>query len=94
MALLPLYFLSGIFIPESEIPEGVLEFADLFPVRHFFEAFFAAYSPTTVGSGFEWGELAIVAALGRRRTGAVAEVLPLDATRLLIVRSRRVAYSA
>ncbi len=64
VALLPLYFLSGVFIPESEIPEGVLKFADLFPVRHFFEAFFTAFSPNTVGSGFEWGQLAIVAAWG------------------------------
>jgi len=63
-ALLPLYFLSGVFIPETEIPEGVLNFADLFPIRHFFEAFFTAWSPTTTGAGFEWGQLAIVAAWG------------------------------
>ncbi len=61
---LPLYFLSGIFIPESEIPDGVLSFADYFPVRGFFEAFFSAYSPNTVGAGFEWGELATVAVWG------------------------------
>jgi ABC-2 type transport system permease protein len=64
VALLPLYFLSGVFIPETEIPSGVLDFADLFPIRHFFEAFFTAWSPTTTGAGFEWGELAIVAAWG------------------------------
>ena len=56
VALLPLYFLSGVFIPETEIPDGVLEFADLFPIRHFFEAFFTAWSPTTTGAGFEWGQ--------------------------------------
>ncbi|MBN8868550.1 MAG: ABC transporter permease [Solirubrobacterales bacterium] len=61
---LPLYFLSGIFIPESEIPDGVLSFANHFPVRDFFQAFFSAYSPNTVGSGFEWGELAVVAIWG------------------------------
>lgn len=64
VALLPLYFLSGVFIPESEIPEGVLKFADFFPIRHFFEAFFTAWSPTTAGAGFEWGHLAIVALWG------------------------------
>ena len=63
-ALLPLYFLSGVFIPESEIPSGVLDFANLFPVRHFFEAFFAAWDPATTGAGFEWGHLAVVAAWG------------------------------
>jgi len=62
--VLPLYFLSGIFIPENEIPNGVLDVAGLFPIRHFFEAFFAAWSPNTVGSGFEWGDLLVVALWG------------------------------
>ena len=35
-----------------------------FPIRHFFEAFFAAWDPATAGAGFEWGDLAIVAAWG------------------------------
>ncbi|HEU4735969.1 MAG TPA: ABC transporter permease, partial [Solirubrobacterales bacterium] len=39
--LLPLYFLSGVFIPEDELPDGVVNFANHFPVRDFFEAFFA-----------------------------------------------------
>ncbi|HEX2468552.1 MAG TPA: ABC transporter permease [Solirubrobacterales bacterium] len=62
--VLPLYFLSGVFIPETEIPEGVLEVADLFPIRHFFEGFLAAFDPATVGAGFEWDNLAVVAAWG------------------------------
>jgi ABC-2 type transport system permease protein len=64
IAIFPLYFLSGVFIPESEIPSGVLHVADAFPVRHFFEAFFAAWEPGTVGAGFEWVHLAVVAAWG------------------------------
>jgi ABC-2 type transport system permease protein len=62
--VLPLYFLSGVFIPENEIPDGVLNFADAFPIRHFFEALFTAWDPNTTGSGFELGHLAIVAAWG------------------------------
>jgi len=62
--LLPLYFISGVFIPDSEIPSGVLQVADVFPVRHFFEAFFTAWDPNTSGAGFEFGQLAIVAAWG------------------------------
>lgn len=58
--VLPLYFISGIFIPDSEIPSGVLQVADVFPIRHFFEAFFAAWDPGTSGSGLELGHLAIV----------------------------------
>jgi ABC-2 type transport system permease protein len=64
VAVLPLYFLSGVFIPETEIPDGVLHVAAIFPIRHFFEAFFAAWDPTTSGAGFEWGHLAIVAGWG------------------------------
>jgi len=64
IAIFPLYFLSGVFIPESEIPDGVLHVADVFPVRHFFEAFFTAWVPGTTGAGFEWVDLAVVAAWG------------------------------
>ena len=61
--LLPLYFLSGVFIPEDQIPGGVLGFADLFPVRHFFDAFFDAYVPAG-GSAVSWDNLAVVALWG------------------------------
>jgi ABC-2 type transport system permease protein len=62
--VLPLYFLSGVFIPQSEIPDGVLNFADAFPIRHFFDAMFTAWDPNTTGAGFELGDLAVVAAWG------------------------------
>jgi len=62
--VLPLYFLSGVFIPQNEIPDGVLNFADAFPIRHFFEAMFTAWNPHTTGAGFEWADLAVVAAWG------------------------------
>ena len=61
--LLPLYFLSGVFIPEDQLPSGVIRFADLFPVRHFFDAFLDAYFPTG-GSAVSWDNLAIVALWG------------------------------
>jgi ABC-2 type transport system permease protein len=62
--VLPLYFLSGVFIPQDELPNGVLNFADAFPIRHFFEAMFTAWDPNTTGAGFELGDLAIVLAWG------------------------------
>jgi len=62
--VLPLYFLSGVFIPQSEIPAGVLDFSSIFPIRHFFECFLTAYNPVTSGAGFEWGHLGILAAWG------------------------------
>jgi ABC-2 type transport system permease protein len=58
--VLPLYFLSGVFIPQNEIPDGVLDFSNLFPIRHFFECFLTGYDPATTGAGFEWGHLGIV----------------------------------
>ncbi|MDX6632624.1 MAG: type transport system permease protein [Solirubrobacterales bacterium] len=62
--VLPLYFLSGVFIPETEIPDGVLHVANVFPVRPMFEALLTGFDPTTTGAGFEPGRLAVVAAWG------------------------------
>ena len=59
--LLPLYFLSGVFIPDGELPDGVIHFADYFPIRHFFQAFFDVYVDRT---GIPWHNLAVVAAWG------------------------------
>ncbi len=61
--LLPLYFLSGVFIPEDQLPSGVISFADVFPVRHFFDAFFDAYVPAG-GPAVSWDNLAVVAVWG------------------------------
>ena len=64
VTLLPLYFLSGVFIPDNQIPDGVLSVADAFPIRHFFLAFFEGFDPNTTGAGFEWGHLAVLALWG------------------------------
>ena len=61
--LLPLYFLSGIFIPDDELPDGVINFANHFPIRDFFLSFFNAYLPGGP-SGVDWGNLAVVAIWG------------------------------
>ena len=64
--LLPLYFLSGVFIPDDQLPSGVIHFADLFPIRHFFEAFFDAYVPRQRRRrrSISWDNLAVVAIWG------------------------------
>jgi ABC-2 type transport system permease protein len=64
LIVLPLYFLSGIFIPESEIPTGVLDVASVFPVRAFFEVMFEGYAPGAAGSGYPWTSLAVLIAWG------------------------------
>lgn len=61
---LPLYFLSGVFIPETEVPDGVLTVAGILPVRPFFQAFLSSWDPLTAGAGFEWGHLGVVALWG------------------------------
>jgi ABC-2 type transport system permease protein len=62
--LLPLYFLSGVFIPDNELPSGVVDFANHFPVRPFFQSFFDAYIPSAAGASLDWGHLAVVAVWG------------------------------
>jgi ABC-2 type transport system permease protein len=62
--LFPFYFLSGIFVPEDQIPNGVLTFADFFPIRHFFDAFFDAYVPAGSTGAVSWDNLAVVALWG------------------------------
>jgi len=64
LVVFPLYFLSGVFIPESEIPNGVLHVADVFPIRHLFDALLAGFDPATGSAGYELGQLAVVAAWG------------------------------
>jgi ABC-2 type transport system permease protein len=61
--LLPLYFLSGVFIPDDQLPSGIIHFADVFPVRHFFLAFFDAYVPGGSAT-IAWNHLLVVAIWG------------------------------
>lgn len=62
--VLPLYFLSGVFVPETELPEGVLNVANHFPIRHFFNSLLVGFDPNTTGAALQWGDLAIVAGWG------------------------------
>ena len=61
--LLPLYFLSGIFIPDDELPSGVIDFANHFPIRPFFQSIFDAYLPGN-GPALAWDHLLVVAIWG------------------------------
>jgi ABC-2 type transport system permease protein len=61
---LPLYFISGVFVPSTQIPNWLLDIAAVFPVRHMATALLAVYSPSTKGSGARWGDLAVIVAWG------------------------------
>ena len=59
--ILPLLFLSGIFIPFGDnTPSWVLWVARIFPVKHFGSGMLAAF----VGTPFDWTDVVVVAAWG------------------------------
>jgi ABC-2 type transport system permease protein len=62
--MLPLYFISGVFVSVSTLPSWLVGVADVFPVRHLAAALLTAYNPHTTGSGFAGIDLLIVAAWG------------------------------
>ena len=62
--MLPLYFISGVFIAVSVLPHWLTDIANIFPVRHLAAALLTAYNPHTTGAGFAWGDLLIVALWG------------------------------
>jgi ABC-2 type transport system permease protein len=70
--ILPLYFISGVFIPVgSDAPSWLRIVAGIFPVRHFVDAMRAGYLGSTTIQGtsihvfpFHWVDVLIVAAWG------------------------------
>jgi ABC-2 type transport system permease protein len=62
--MLPLYFISGVFVAVTTLPHWLVDIADVFPVRHLAAALLAAYNPHTSGAGFAGWDLLIVVAWG------------------------------
>jgi ABC-2 type transport system permease protein len=62
--ILPLCFISGVFIPAAELPHWLIDVGNAFPVRPLAAALLAVYNPHTRGSGLRWADLAVVAAWG------------------------------
>lgn len=59
--ILPLLFLSGIFIPfGDDTPDWILWVARIFPVKHFADGMQAGF----LGTAFKWSDVAIVGAWG------------------------------
>lgn len=63
-SVLPLLFISDIFIPTVEAPAWLNHLASIFPVAHFAEAMHAAFNPYETGAAWEVKDLAIMAAWG------------------------------
>jgi ABC-2 type transport system permease protein len=62
--VLPLLFVSDVFIPLQDPPAWVELIGDIFPIKPFAEALQASFNPYAEGNGFEWDNLAVVAAWG------------------------------
>jgi ABC-2 type transport system permease protein len=62
--VLPLLFISDVFIPMEDAPAWITTVADVFPVRHFALALRTTFSPFETGVGFEWGHIRVMAAWG------------------------------
>ena len=61
-SILPLLFVSDVFIPLDDAPVWLTTLADVFPVRHMALAMHAAFDPFETGSGIEWMRLLVMAA--------------------------------
>jgi ABC-2 type transport system permease protein len=62
--MLPLYFISGVFIPNVNLPTWLRDVAKVFPVQHLADGLHHAFDPATRGTGFVWSDLAVLAAWG------------------------------
>ena len=62
--MLPLYFISGVFVAVSTLPRWIVDVADIFPVRHLAAALLTAYNPHTRGAGLALTDLLVIAAWG------------------------------
>ncbi len=62
--ILPLYFISGVFIPKDQLGGTLKDIASVFPVIHLNNALFNAFAPTTTGVGIAGHDLLILAIWG------------------------------
>jgi ABC-2 type transport system permease protein len=61
---LPLYFISGVFVPSVRLPSFLATLAEVFPVQHLVVALQRGFIPGVHGTGVAWGDLAVLAAWG------------------------------
>lgn len=62
--ILPILFISDVFVRLDDPPSWLDTLGDIFPVKHLSEAFQAAFNPFETGYGFELLDLAVVALWG------------------------------
>jgi ABC-2 type transport system permease protein len=62
--VLPLYFVSGVFVPQRQLSHALQNIASVFPVAHLNNALFTAFDPATTGAGIAGKDLAVLAIWG------------------------------
>lgn len=63
-SILPLLFISNVFIRLDNPPAWMDVTGGIFPVRHFADAMLAIYSPAIAGGPLQWQDLAVIAIWG------------------------------
>ena len=58
--MLPLYFISGIFIVNASLPHWLRDVAKVFPVEHLADGLHHAFDPATRGAGIVWSDLGVL----------------------------------
>lgn len=62
--ILPLLFISDVFLPLDEAPAWLGTVGDVFPIKHFSGAMLEAWNPFATGSAFNGTDLAVIGAWG------------------------------
>jgi len=62
--ILPLLFVSDVFIHMDNPPTWLTTVGNIFPVKHFANALQHCYNPYVSGAGFQWGDLGVMALWG------------------------------
>ena len=62
--LLPLAFLSDVFLDTTEAPEWIQTVGDLFPLKHFVVPMQDAFNPFTTDAAWRWGDLGVLGVWG------------------------------
>ena len=58
--MLPLYFISGVFIPNVNLPGWLQDVAKAFPVQHLADGLHKAFDPATHGVGIVWSDIGVL----------------------------------
>jgi ABC-2 type transport system permease protein len=59
--MLPLYFISGVFIVNTQLPSWLRHVAQVFPVEHLSDGLHKAYDPYAHGMGIVWSDIGVLA---------------------------------